>query len=370
MSYARQHLDEAIEIIGRLDIAAIEAMAALLARLRAEGGRLFFLGVGGSAGNCSHAVNDFRKIVGIEAYAPTDNVSELTARTNDEGWASVFVEWLKVSRLTSTDDAVRVLGWRRQPGEEHQPQPGVGAAVREAKSARRSSGRRPRRRLYRESCRRLRDRSDRESGYDYASLGGLSGRRLAPAGLAPRAQAAPDQMGVDGTVTRRAVFLDRDGVINRVRVVEGRPYPPRALAELEILTGVAEALQALREDGFLLIVATNQPDVARGTTSRAEVDAINARLMELLALDDIRVCFHDSADGCECRKPRPGLLADAARDYAIDLARSFMVGDRWRDIEAGRRAGCTTLFIDDGYAEKQPEHCDYDGKHLCPRQAG
>lgn len=170
-------------------------------------------------------------------------------------------------------------------------------------------------------------------------------------------------------MTRRAVFLDRDGVINRARVVEGRPYPPRALAELDILPGVAEALQALRGAGFLLIVATNQPDVARGATLRAEVDAINARLMELLALDDIRVCFHDSVDGCECRKPRPGLLADAARDYAIDLARSYMVGDRWRDIEAGRRAGCTTLFIDYGYAEKRPEHCDYTVRSL-PEASG
>src|SRR5450755_4179734 len=103
MSYAKQHLDEAADIIGRLDVAVIETMAAMLARLRGDGGRLFFLGVGGSAANCSHAVNDFRKIVGIEAYAPTDNVSELTARTNDEGWASVFVEWLRVSRLQSTD---------------------------------------------------------------------------------------------------------------------------------------------------------------------------------------------------------------------------------------------------------------------------
>ena len=165
-------------------------------------------------------------------------------------------------------------------------------------------------------------------------------------------------------MTRRAVFLDRDGVINRARVVKGRPYPPRTLAELEVLPGVAEALQALTDAGFLLIVATNQPDVARGAILRAEVDAINARLMELLPLDDIRVCFHDSADGCGCRKPRPGLLADAARDYAINLAHSFMVGDRWRDIEAGRRAGCTTLFIDHGYAEQRPEQCDYTVKSL------
>ena len=103
MSYATQHLKEAVEIIQKMDVAAIEKVADLLATVKAEGGRIFFLGVGGSAGNCSHAVNDFRKIVGIEAYAPTDNVSELTARTNDEGWASVFVEWLKVSKLQAKD---------------------------------------------------------------------------------------------------------------------------------------------------------------------------------------------------------------------------------------------------------------------------
>ncbi len=103
MSYARQHLDEAIDILGKLDVAAIDKIVDLLANIKREGGRIFFLGVGGSAGNCSHAVNDFRKIVGIESYAPTDNVSELTARTNDEGWATVFVEWLKVSKLVAKD---------------------------------------------------------------------------------------------------------------------------------------------------------------------------------------------------------------------------------------------------------------------------
>ena len=106
MSYAQQHLDEAMEVIRKLDIGAVEQMADLLAGIKRDGGRLFFIGVGGSAGNCSHAVNDFRKIVGIESYAPTDNVSELTARTNDEGWATIFVEWLKVSKLSATDALV------------------------------------------------------------------------------------------------------------------------------------------------------------------------------------------------------------------------------------------------------------------------
>jgi D-sedoheptulose 7-phosphate isomerase len=103
MSYAKQHLREVAEIMSRLDVSQIERIAELLATLRADGGRLFFLGVGGSAGNCSHAVNDFRKIAGIESYAPTDNVSELTARTNDEGWSTIFSEWLKVSRLKAAD---------------------------------------------------------------------------------------------------------------------------------------------------------------------------------------------------------------------------------------------------------------------------
>src|SRR4026208_691652 len=103
MTYTQQHLNEAVEVIQKLDADAIERTASPLAEARQRGGRLFLLGVGGSAANCSHAVNDFRKICGFEAYAPTDNVSELTARTNDEGWASVFIEWLKVSRLTAED---------------------------------------------------------------------------------------------------------------------------------------------------------------------------------------------------------------------------------------------------------------------------
>ncbi|MCP5196289.1 MAG: HAD family hydrolase [Gammaproteobacteria bacterium] len=160
-------------------------------------------------------------------------------------------------------------------------------------------------------------------------------------------------------MNRRAVFLDRDGVINRAVVREGKPYPPASLAELDILPGVLEALQQLRQAGFLLVVATNQPDVARGTTPRAMVEAIHQHLYKQLPLDDIRVCYHDNNEHCHCRKPKPGLLLDAARDWHIDLQQSFMIGDRWRDIDAGQQAGCQTLFIDYGYTEKQPERCDY-----------
>ena len=153
---------------------------------------------------------------------------------------------------------------------------------------------------------------------------------------------------------RRAVFLDRDGVINRALVRDGRPYPPAGLAELEILPDAPGALAELKKLGFLLLVITNQPDVARGAQSRATVEAIHAALGSALPLDDFFVCCHDNADGCDCRKPKPGLLLRAAARHGVQLTSSFLIGDRWRDIEAGQRAGCITLWIDRGYAEPGP----------------
>ena len=164
-------------------------------------------------------------------------------------------------------------------------------------------------------------------------------------------------MGIDRGV-RRAVFLDRDGVINRAIVRDGKPYPPADADHVEILPGATAALQQLKAAGYLLIVVTNQPDVARGTQSRAAVEAIHARLASALPIDDFRACYHDDGDGCGCRKPKPGLMLDAAREHGIDLGASVVVGDRWRDIEAGRRAGCHTVFVDYGYAEPKPEKPD------------
>jgi D-glycero-D-manno-heptose 1,7-bisphosphate phosphatase len=159
-------------------------------------------------------------------------------------------------------------------------------------------------------------------------------------------------------VTRRAVFLDRDGVINAAVVRDGKPYPPARVEDVEILPGVADALAHLRAAGFALIVVTNQPDVARGTQTRAAVDAIHDRLATELPLDAVYACCHDDADACACRKPAPGLLRDAARDHGLDLAGSFMVGDRWRDTDAGAAAGCRTIFVDRGYAERRPHAFD------------
>jgi D-sedoheptulose 7-phosphate isomerase len=355
-SFARDFLAEAIEIIAKLDAPSIERAAELLARTRAAGGRLFVLGVGGSAANASHAVNDFRKIAGMEAYAPTDNVAELTARANDEGWGSIFDGWLRTSRLRSVD---LLLIFSVGGGDvEHNVSPNLVAALQYAKSV----------------GTKIIGVVGRDGGYT-AKVADVC--VLIPtvnaAHVTPHAEAFQavvwhllvshpavkrqatkwESMASNGR--HRAVFLDRDGVINRTFVRNGKPFPPANLQELEVLPGVPEALQELKQQGYKLLVVTNQPDVARGKQSQEMLDAFHRTLAARLPLDDILVCEHTDEDECDCRKPLPGMLLEAARRHHIDLAASFMVGDRWRDIEAGYNAGCRTIFIDYGYAEKPPD---------------
>ena len=197
-SFSADFLAEATEIIARLDVASIEKAAGLLVSTRSAGGRLFILGVGGSAANASHAVNDFRKIAGIEAYAPTDNVAELTARANDEGWSSIFDGWLRVSRLRQ-NDLLLILSVGGGNVEQN-VSPNLVAALNYAKSVgtKNRRGGWPRRRLYRESSRRLCAHSDGKSRTHYSARGSLSGGNLASFGFASRGQVAVDQMGVDG----------------------------------------------------------------------------------------------------------------------------------------------------------------------------
>jgi D-sedoheptulose 7-phosphate isomerase len=354
-TFSRQFLAEAREVLDRLDAASIEGAASLLALTRASGGRLFILGVGGSAANASHAVNDFRKIAGIEAYAPTDNVSELTARVNDEGWATVFEAWLRVSRLRA-DDLVLVFSVGGGDLEKN-VSPNLVAALQYARTV----------------------------GAKILGIVGRDGGHTAkvadvciiiptvnPAHITPHTEAFQAVVwhllvshpavkrqqtkweSTAGKPLRPAVFLDRDGVINRPVVRDGKPFPPSGLEELELLPGVASSLLDLKAHGFDLFVITNQPDVARGTQTRETVESIHQVLASSLPIDSIFVCYHDDADHCACRKPKPGLLLEAQRKHNIDLARSFVVGDRWRDIDAGHAAGCKTVLIDYGYRERKP----------------
>jgi D-glycero-D-manno-heptose 1,7-bisphosphate phosphatase len=162
-----------------------------------------------------------------------------------------------------------------------------------------------------------------------------------------------------GEVTK-AVFLDRDGVLNVAMVRDGRPYPPAGLDQLRIYPEAADALACLKQAGYLLIVVTNQPDVARGTQSRAAVEAMNAAIGTALPVDEFLVCWHDDGEGCDCRKPKPGLVMAAAEAHQIDLTQSFLVGDRWRDIDCGAAAGVRTVLIDRQYRERSassaPDH--------------
>ena len=171
----------------------------------------------------------------------------------------------------------------------------------------------------------------------------------------------PSPVQPAGAPLRRAVFLDRDGVINRALVRDGKPYPPSVPTDFEILPGVAEACSLLKAAGFLLVVATNQPDVGRGTIRRETVEAMHAALCRTLPLDRVEVSYDSGSEQppSEFRKPRPGMLLRAARELGIDLARSFMVGDRWRDIDCGRAAGCTTFLVDYGYDEPLRQPPDY-----------
>jgi D-glycero-D-manno-heptose 1,7-bisphosphate phosphatase len=165
---------------------------------------------------------------------------------------------------------------------------------------------------------------------------------------------------------RRAVFLDRDGVINRALERDCKPYPPRNLEEFEILPEVPVACAKLKAAGFLLVVVTNQPDVGRGTLKKETVEAIHAEMCRRLPIDRVEVCYHpgQGVSDCDCRKPKPGMLLRAARELGIDLAQSWMVGDRWRDIDCGHAAGCRTIFINRGYAEELRQKPDFSAGNL------
>jgi D-sedoheptulose 7-phosphate isomerase len=355
MSFSARFLAEVEEVAGLLDAATIEKMVSLVARVRDRSGRLFILGVGGSAGNASHAVNDFRKLVGIETYAPTDNVSELTARVNDEGWPTVFEAWLRVSRLQSCD---AILVFSVGGGSvERNVSPNIVAALDYAKSVGAS----------------VLGIVGRDGGYTArvadvcVIIPTVHPDRITPHAEAFQAivwhllvshpalqQKATKWESITAAQSKRAVFLDRDGVLNEAVVRDGKPSPPADAASLRILAGAAKALARLKERGYLLLVVTNQPDVARGNQKRDVIEQMNRLLRAELPLDDVLTCYHDDADDCECRKPRPGLIQEAVQRHGIDLGHSYLIGDRWRDIDAGANAGCKTILIDRGYTEQAP----------------
>jgi len=357
MNFAQQFLTEAQQIIENLNVDDIEKMVAILSETRSAGGRVIVLGVGGSAANASHAVNDLRKIAGIEAYAPTDNVSELTARTNDEGWEAVFSAWLRTSRLCKRD-TVLVLSVGGGSIERN-VSPNLVFALQYAKSV----------------SAKIVGIVGRDGGYTAkvadacVTVPVVNSSHITPHSESFQAvvwhlmvshpalkHAETKWEAAVATSKAKAVFLDRDGVIVEAIVRAGKPYPPRSLKEMTVVGGAREALLNLKGMGFQVIVITNQPDVARGTQQPSEIERMHAVLREKLPIDDILACYHDDRDGCSCRKPKPGLLIEACSRHTLDLGSSFLIGDRWRDIEAGHAAGCSTVLLDRGYMEPAPVH--------------
>jgi D-glycero-D-manno-heptose 1,7-bisphosphate phosphatase len=154
---------------------------------------------------------------------------------------------------------------------------------------------------------------------------------------------------------KKAVFLDRDGVVNESLVVDGIPRPPKSIADVVIIEGVIQGIELLVSHGFVPVVVTNQPDVARGSATRSQINGINSFIGRSTGIKYFYTCFHDDIDLCVCRKPAPGLLFNASKELDLDLINSFLVGDRWRDITAGQAAGCKTFFIDYSYSEKLPQ---------------
>lgn len=148
---------------------------------------------------------------------------------------------------------------------------------------------------------------------------------------------------------KRAIFLDRDGVINSTIIKKGKPFSPRRLEDFELVDGIKDILERFRVRGLLNIIVTNQPDIARGLMKKEELQKMHSLIRENLPVDDIFICPHDDADNCNCRKPKAGMFFEAAKKWNIDLNESFIIGDSWKDIEAGRNAGCTTVLIDSPY---------------------
>jgi len=163
---------------------------------------------------------------------------------------------------------------------------------------------------------------------------------------------------------RKAIFLDRDGTLNKAYIENGLPISPSSLNKFKIIKGVKKSINRLKKLNFLCILITNQPDVFRGKISKKTVVKMNSYIKKKIKLDDMFVCYHDNEHNCSCRKPKPGLLVKASKKWKIDLNKSFMIGDRWKDILAGKKVGCKTIFINNNYKNDKKVKADFTFKSL------
>lgn len=342
-TFVHRFLNESIRVLQDFDISEIQRLIDSLKSVKSSGGRVFVVGVGGSAANAAHFVNDFRKLLDLETYAPSDNVAELTARTNDDGWSSVFSRWLKTSRLCS-NDVLLVLSVGGGSLERN-ISANLVYAMRYARSVN-------------AKILAIIGRSDGEA----ARLADVS--VIVPSvnvdHVTPHCETMqmllchlivnhPDFKSCKAQ-TRNAVFLDRDGVLVDAIIKEGEPFSARSLEQFSITPSAVSFVRNCREAGLFVACITNQPDVERGLLPRDVLDDMHKQLRDCLDLDDLRVCYSSHLSDFR-KKPNPGMLEELAEEHKLNLPGSFMLGDTWKDIEAGRRAGCKTIFLDNGYKD-------------------
>ena len=362
-SYAALYLREVGEIAATVDPAAVDELANALADVRRAHGRLFVLGVGGGAAHASHAVNDFRKLCDLEAYAPTDNVAEITARTNDEGWETTFEAWLRTSRISSKDailvfsvgggsrehnvsvNLVRAIELAREVGARVYGVVGRadGVTAREA-----------------DACIVVETPPERRTPH-VEEFQAIVWHLLVSHPALATTRGKWESVEVLGRrVSSSAVFLDRDGVIVELvwDAVDESFEGPNTKEDVRLAPGAAEAIGRIRSLDYRTVVVSNQPGAAKGKASRDDLLDAHAQVVRLLAgqgveIDDYRYCFHHPdavvpalMGDCDCRKPKPGMLLDAAAALDLDLSRSWMIGDSDTDVEAARAAGCRTVLVE------------------------
>lgn len=359
--FIKTYLAETSVIAQQLDAQMIEKALHILLQVKKQGARLFFVGVGGGAGTGSHAANDFNKIAQISTFCLSDNPSLLTALANDEGWEAIFKRQLQMHKLNSHDcififsvgggnqnvssNLVSAIGYAKEVGAKIIGVVGsdTGATAKLADACIFVPLLHP----------------DRKTPHT-ESFQLVINHLLSNAIYHIAKETISDNAVSKIATEKKAIFLDRDGVINNMIMRGDVVSSPRNMEEFSLIPEVAQCLADFKAMGFLNIVFTNQPDIARGLLLQEDLANMHAIITKAMPVDSIIYCPHDNGDNCACRKPKPGMILQTAKNLSLDLSSSYVIGDSEKDISAGKFAGCKTFFIKKAYNENSKKEYDFE----------